>query len=462
MARPRRRAALALLLALGAPSCHPPEQSWKLGAIRTMKTPSDPPLTCPVSTESDQMSAQRAACKFSAGALAADTLGVASDVSAAIPVRHIVVVMKENRSFDHLLGKLHELGQSDVEAIPAGLSNPDSEGTPVAFHHAATTCIHADPDHGWGAMHSAVDGGKMDGFVKTAALSTSTDGHFAVSYYEPQDLPFFYFLANTWAINDRHFSSVRSGTDPNRDFLLLGTNAGEQDTNTQTPDPSNPSIFLELMRAGFTWGVYSDGTPLSGTLQWDHDSPGVHYLADLIQGFDDGTLPNVAFVDGRDYVEDDHPPADLQVGEAWLDNVYTHAINSPEWPRMALIWAYDEGGGFADHVPPPSACVARPTPLLPSSPSWPAVSDDPYFELGPRVPLVVISPYAKPHYVSHVVEEHTAITRFIETVFNLPALTARDANSSALLDMFDFSCDPPMLTPPPAPAPGTGGCVPGL
>ncbi len=453
--------AFVVLLAFGSAQCRPAELSWRLGGIRDLKTPDDPPLSCPVVIDSEPASALRAACRFGSGASVEDTLGIAPGVSATIPVRHIVVLMKENRSFDHLLGKLHDRGQSDVEAVPADYFNHDLDGARVTPEHATTTCMKADPDHGWDAMHAAVNGGEMDGFVQAAAASTSTDGHFVLGYYDQPDLPFYYWLASTWAIDDRHFSSVRSGTDPNRDFLLLGTNAGERDTNTQTPDPSNLSVFVELMRAGFTWGVYSDGTPLSGTLHWDSDSPGFYPLANFIQALDDGSLPNVAFVDGRDYVDDDHPTADLQAGEAWLSNIYAHAIGSPEWPRMALIWTYDEGGGFADHVPPPDACVARPTPLLPSSPTWPAVSDDPYFELGPRVPLVVISPYAKPHYVSHVVEEHTAITRFIEAVFDLPALTARDASSDALLDMFDFSCSPPMLTPPPAPKPGTGGCTSG-
>lgn len=128
--------------------------------------------------------------------------------------------------------------------------------------------------------------------------------------------------------------------------------------------------------------------------------------------------------------------------------VYDRVVHSPQWPRTALIWMYDEGGAFADHVPPPDACVARP-----------GATDKEFFQLGVRVPFVVISPWAKPHSVSHVVQEHTAVTRFIETVFGLPALTARDANSTALLDMFDFSsCTPPMLTPPEPPAAGTGGC----
>jgi phospholipase C len=115
---------------------------------------------------------------------------------------------------------------------------------------------------------------------------------------------------------------------------------------------------------------------------------------------------------------------------------------------MAIIWTYDEAGGFADHraPSPTNGCAATP-------------SDSPFTALGPRIPLVAISPWAKPHYVSHVQHDHTAITRFIETLFDLPALTGRDANSDALLDLFDFSsCAPKLLTPPPAPDVGTGGC----
>jgi phospholipase C len=135
----------------------------------------------------------------------------------------------------------------------------------------------------------------------------------------------------------------------------------------------------------------------------------------------------------------------LQVGEAWLKPIYDHVVASPEWPRIAMIWTFDEVGGFADHVPPPAGACA------------PDPAHEPFAGLGPRVPLVVISPWAKRNYVSHVVEDHTAITRFIEAVFDLPALTGRDANSTALFDLFDFTCGRD-LTVPAAPAPGTGGC----
>jgi phospholipase C len=146
----------------------------------------------------------------------------------------------------------------------------------------------------------------------------------------------------------------------------------------------------------------------------------------------------------------------VQAGEAWSHQIYTHATASSLWPGLAILWTYDEGGGFFDHVPPPSnACVPRTNNPKVGGNGTP---DSAFFELGVRIPMVVISPWARPGYTSHVVQEHTALTRFIETVFNLPALTARDANSDALLDMFDFTCGPAFLTPPTPPAAGTGEC----
>lgn len=421
--------------------------SWGLEAIDGMETPPDGPLSCTVEVPADASASERSACTFDVGASGAETLGLPPSFAQTVPVRHVVVLMRENRTFDHLFARLHDEGQPATDAQPAGFSNPDLYGHAIASHHARTTCIDEDADHQWDAMHEMVHGGAMDGFVRSAAHSTDTRGQFAMSTYDASDLPFYNWLATTFALADRHFPSAQSGTDPNRDFLLLGTNAGIRETGSDTPDPSTPSIFRALMDAGFTWGVYSDGLPLGNALGWDNDEPGVHPLGDFLVALDHGSLPNVAFVDGIDGEDDDGATADLQVGEAWLRRIYRHAIRSPQWLRTAMVWTYDEGGGFADHVPPPSACA----------PSH-SRRDSEYTELGPRVPLVVISPYAKPHYVSHVVEDHTAITRFIEVVFGLPAMTARDANSGALLDLFDFSCGSTFATPPDGPAPGRGGC----
>ena len=420
------------------------ESNWHLDASTNMKTPSDPVVRCGLVMPPDSGADDRASCVFGAGALASETLGVPSDVSAAIPIRHVIVLMKENRSFDHLLGSLAAEGNPDVEPVPPDFVNVDPKGVVVGRSRATTTCIDADPDHHWYATHRAIAHGAMSGFVTVAALSTATEGHFVMKSYDRETLPFYYWLASEFALNDRHFAAMPSGTFANRNFLLFGTNAGIVNTGHHFPDPSTPSIFEALTKAGYTWGAYTDGDPFDGALDWDHSDPGVHHFDEILTALDRGELPNVAFVDGVDRVSDDHPTADLQVGEAWVHQIFEHAIKSPEWPHLAVIWTYDEAGGFADHVPPPDGCVARP-------------EDARYFERGPRVPFVVISPWAKRHYVSHTVQDHTAITRFIETIFDLPALTARDANSPALLDMFDFSCGRDM-SPPVAPEPGSGGC----
>jgi len=430
----------ALLLLSAAPiTCAPLTEDWGLDAIRTMPTPPDPPLQCDVAIPADSKAAARSACAFGQAATAATTLGIDGPTARQFPIRHVIVMMKENRSFDHLLGE--SFGE------PPTFSNPDLSGNAVLAFHLPTTCVADDPDHQAVAMTQGLAGGAMTGFVASAAASTGTDGHFVMGHYAPTDLPFYFWLASTYALSDRHFASMASGTFANRNFLLFGSNAGVVDTGVTYPDPATPSVMQLLMNAGFTWAAYTDSAPMSGALNWGPTTPGVHPYQALLDALDQGTLPNVAFVDGVDSVTDDHPTADLQAGEAWSRELYRHAVASPQWSRLAILWTYDEGGGFADHVPPPSSCPAAP-------------AGSPYSQLGPRVPLVAISRWAKPHYVSHVAHDHTAITRFIEALFDLPALTARDANSDALLDLFDFSCAQPTNAPPGAPDAGTGGCTP--
>ncbi len=400
----------------------------------------------------DPYAAQRAACAFAAGSRVEETLGISAAARAALPIKNVVVLMKENRSFDHVLGRLHDRGQPGTEAIPSDFTNLGVQSEVVKPSHARTTCFPYDLGHQWPELHLMVNHGKMDGFVTMGAAATATDGHLALTYYDDTDLPFYYWLASAYALNDRHFPSVLSGTYPNRNFLMLGTADGVTSTGAGFPDPATPTIFDELDQAGVTWGVYSDGSLLSGSLDWTQSHVGAHRFADFVQGIDDGTLPQVAFVDSLDNVEDEHPTANMQVGEAWTRNVYEHATHSPLWPGLAMFWTYDEGGGYFDHVPPPeNACIARPG----------NAKDVNFHELGVRVPFVAISPWARPHAVSHEVQDHTAITRFLEAVFDLPALTARDANMGAALDLFDFSGTAPMLTPPAAPAAGTGGCTTG-
>jgi phospholipase C len=191
-----------------------------------------------------------------------------------------------------------------------------------------------------------------------------------------------------------------------------------------------------------SWKVYAAGSFREGCINWTSSHAGVSNTTGLFDDIMNNTLPQVAFIDGPD----DHPPANIQVAEAFARRLYVALRGSPAWATSALVMSYDEAGGFFDHVPPPSAC--RPDGTL-------ANSD--FNRLGIRVPLVVISPWARPHYASHVRAETASITRLIEALHDLPALTNRDANVSALLDLFDFSA-PHLMSPPTAPAAGTGGC----
>ena len=421
--------------------------------------PDSGPPTTPI-TDAGSTLDQRTACTFGPGTKATDTLNISQATRKKIPIEHVIVAMKENRSFDHLFGMLGK-GQPASEPIPSDFSNSDADGNVVKPFHLDTSCEKTDPGHQWDSMHAQVNGGAMDGFVTSAVNAPDTtpkptDGHFTMGYYEEKDIPFYYFLAKTYALADRHFPSVRSGTWANRDYLYCGTSDGVKNTLTDgIPGASVETIFDKMDAQQVTWGVYADDAPLSLALEWPLDHRGVHPVQALLDGLSSGDLPSVSFVDGRFQPkmdppeEDDHPPADLQVGEAWLKKIYDAAVASPLWDKTVIIFTYDEGGGFFDHVPPPEkSCVARP-----GNPK-----DADFFELGVRVPLIAISPWARRHTVSHVQHEHTSITRFIELLFDLPAMTNRYANSDALLDLFDFEQDETKPLPAP-PEPGQGGCL---
>jgi phospholipase C len=395
---------------------------------------------CPSAPLPDPQKEAREACTFEAGALVADTIGLDEAVRRSIPIQHVVIVMEENRSFDHMLGHLGDTMQPDAESVPASFENLDLNGAPVTPFHLDSTCLEADPPHQWAAMHTGWNDGAMDGFVVSAAVN-GHDGHYVMGGYDANDLPFYHFVGATFAISDRYFGAALGGTWANRDYLYAATSDGVMNTNQAVIDV--PTIFDALDAAGVSWGVYTDGNVRQDSLGWNNLHAGVGNFTEFLAALDDGTLPAVAFVDPGPG-QDRHPAADVQPGEAWGKTIYDHAIASPLWPALAVIYTYDESGGLADHVPPPPACIPSP--------------DQAEFDrLGIRVPLYLISPWARPSFVSHETHSHTSALRFVELLHDIPALTARDANSDAMLDLFDFACDA-LLEPPLAPAAGMGGC----
>jgi phospholipase C len=379
-----------------------------------------------------------------------------------LPVNHIVVLMQENRSADSYLGHLNAL-QPDYEAEPS-TGNPDPlnpTGPPILPFHKTVYCESSDLNHSWNGEHQAYDNGAMDGFTASndinSANADTTDpsGSRTMGYYDQTDLPFYYGLYSTFATSDRYFQSVLSQTFPNRLYLYAGTSFGVIRNNVV--NSTHKSVF-ELLDANFVdWKVYSAQYPLSfpsllfkyvNDRAAQHVFPMSQYYADAAAG----NLPSVSFVDPRfldspTQESDEHPVANIQVGQKFVADVTNALMQSPNWHDSAMFLTYDENGGFYDHVAPPSAPIPDNVPPNLQAGDTPGKFD----RYGFRVPVAVISPYSKPSYVSHVVDDHTSILRFLELRFGMPALTNRDANADAMGDMFDFS-KPHFATPPTLPA----------
>ena len=168
------------------------------------------------------------------------------------------------------------------------------------------------------------------------------------------------------------------------------------------------------------------------------------------------------FVDPAFEEESEENPQDIQVGEAFAARVINAVMAGPGWPKTVLIWLYDEHGGYYDHVPPPRAVAPDD---IPPDVQVPPDMPGGYDRYGFRVPAVVVSPFARRHHVSHHVRDHTSVLKLIQTKWNLPAMTLRDANADDLLDCLDFHRPPAFLDPPALPAPGYPGrathCTPG-
>jgi phospholipase C len=408
-----------------------------------------------------------------------------------MPFDHVVVVMMENHSFDNLLGDLSRT-RTDVDGLSfdsagaATNSNPGGENTPskVTAFPLKDTAQKKKVSQSWKAAHEQIDGGAMDGFVK------SVDAPEPMGYYTSEVLPFAYSLAETFTVGDRWFSSVPGPTYPNRRFLLAGTAYGGTVTDPLKalldPPPPHGTIFDRMSESGIGWANYFTDMPMTAVIpsillkHFDH----LHLLDRFLHDCEAGTLPSVSFVDSAvglfspiasllaslpSPVKDvlgllgvdirDIPPAgteedpqDMYYGEKWAHKVVEAVVRSPCWGRTLLIYTYDEHGGYYDHVPPPPAIP--PDGIPPKlEPGDPAGGYDMY---GPRVPAVVVSPYSRPGGVCSAVCDHTSVPATIEHKWNLPALTDRDAGAADIMDFLDLS-SAPRLNPPPLTAPSETG-----
>jgi phospholipase C len=390
-------------------------------------------------------------------------------------LKHIIYMFQENRAFDNYFSKMNEYRQihgiSDnaVDERNPNVALPDIAGQPITPFHFETEC-HENLQPSWNSQHYDYDRGKMDNFLKSGnAIGTSTydpNGTRAIGYYDWTDLPYYYDLAFKFATSDRWFSPVLGPTDANRMYTYGATSLGW----TSSPYPPsggfpNYTIFDLLDRAGISWKYYYQFAsplhiPVWSIYQKDAGKfvPSSNYFTDLNST---STFPQVAFIEEGGF--DEHPKPNpgttngttesVQQGELTIRGFINALMKSPVWTSSAFILSYDEGGGLADHVVP--ATLVPPDGIPPKVTIGQDASG--LFNMsGVRVPVTVVSPWTKPHLVSHVVRDHTAILKFIETRFSLPPLTARDNASDNMTEFFDFTA-PSYLTPPTLASPVTSG-----
>ncbi len=361
-----------------------------------------------------------------AGAAGAVALGAHAQATAATPlpkpgasgIDHIVVLMMENRSFDHYWGWL-----DGADGKQAGLSYVDRDGVRRKTHHLTDFqgCAHPDPDHSFEGGRVQLNGGRCDGWLRSGESD-----EFAIGYYAQKDLGFYGHAAPYWTTFDRYFSATLAETYPNR-FYQHSAQTDRLHNNTDIA--TMPTIWDRLKSKGVSHGYYYVDVPfvaLWGTKHLDIARTWPQFLADAAAG----TLPAVSFVDPKFLDEDtgssadDHPHADIRAGQSFVNQVYEAVTRGPGWARTALVVNYDEWGGFFDHVPPGTAPDA--TPKAGTG------------RRGFRTPCMLVSPRARRHHVSHQVYDHASVLKMIEWRWGLKSLTPRDAAARNIAEALDF------------------------
>jgi len=389
------------------------------------------------------------------------------------PIKHVVFVIKENRTFDNMFGRF-----------------PGANGATTGMDRGAirplTPAIDRIPEdikHCYKCALQAWNRGKMDGF---ATIGDPAD-RYAYTQYGPEDLPAYWRWAREFVLGDNFFASAQGPSFPNHLYTIAAQSGGTHDNPVQDLDlmrerhretglfkawgcdsvegsyvkvedregvekriPPCFDFLTEadlLMRAGIPWAYYSATNMQSGYLWSAYDAvrhiredeelwqTHIFPVDNVVQDIEDGRLPPVTWVTPR-FELSEHPEYSFCHGQNWSTKVVNAIMDSPMWKDTAIFLTYDDYGGFYDHVPPPQ--VDR-------------------FGFGIRVPLLVISPYAKRGYVDNTLGEFSSVLRFIEDNWGLSQLTHRDRNADNLTTAFDFTQEPR----PPDPQPVRTDC-PGL
>ncbi len=345
-------------------------------------------------------------------------------------IEHVVLVMMENRSFDHILGWL-----PGANGRQSGLSFVAPDGTRhKTFHQRQLDgCGFKDPDHSYTGGRIQYNDGRMDGF-----LTDERNDSFAISYYKPHDRPFMSRLARHYTTCDRYFCSILGPTFPNRIFQ----HAGQTDRLSNTTTVSQlPTIWDRLNRPGGPTGryYYSDlpVVGLWGSKYTSIASPLSKFMSDAAAG----TLPSVSYVDpsflgeNNATANDDHPLCDLRAGDSFLSQLFHAVASGPGWANTVFIINYDEWGGFYEHVRPHRVTAGVPIGADPHTGIDQDLDAAGRVLTGFRVPCIIASPFARSRShggsVAHGFYDHTSVLKLIEWRWGLAPLSRRDASHSS-------------------------------
>jgi len=423
-------------------------------------------------------------------------------------IKHIVILMQENRSFDHYFGTLSGVRGFSDPNVPTqtvnGVSVPvfDQFGFQPGSGAGSTGYIQPfrllndppleegqttnDIDHSWAGQHNSWNGGRMDSFI-TSHLATdgATNGPVTMGYYTRADLPFYYALADAFTICDGYHCSVLGPTDPNRLMLMTGTIDPEGvaggpvvqtfgDPLSEYGKLSWETMPERLLAAGVSWKVYNDPVSLVALNRLpyfkNYNNPfsitGIELIAkgitpsypgDFQSDVASGNLPSVSWI-MPPVAECEHPAAPPAFGEYFTQQVLATLVSNPEvWAQTAVILVYDENGGFFDHVVPPTAPEGTAGEWLSTLPSAAGGVNGP-IGLGFRTPAMLISPFSAGGYLYSGTLDHTSVLRLIETRFGVeaPNISAwrRDVTGD-FTGAFDFA-KPPVTAVPSLPSVSIG------
>ncbi|XP_021816294.1 non-specific phospholipase C1 [Prunus avium] len=385
------------------------------------------------------------------------------------PIKTVVVLVMENRSFDHMLGWLKSSrpeidGLTGNESNPLSVSDPNSPRVPVS---SDAFFIDSDPGHSiqaireqiFGSNRSFEDPAPMNGFAQQAESMAEGMSSKVMSGFKPEVLPVYTELANEFAVFDRWFASVPASTQPNRFYVHSATSHGASSNVRKDLIHGFPqkTIFDSLDENALDFGIYYQNIPATlffrSLRKLKHVTKFHSYALKFKLHAKRGKLPNYAVIEQRYFdvkelpANDDHPSHDVARGQRFVKEVYETLRASPQWKEMALLITYDEHGGFYDHVPTPVSGVPSPDGI---------VGPDPFYfrfdRLGVRVPTILVSPWVEkgtaiheptgPTPDSHF--EHSSIPATVKKLFNLKSnfLTKRDAWAGTFENYFYLRSTP--------------------